>query len=75
MELNEFIKLIAEQFENTPVESFSADTAFRELEEWDSLISLSVIAMVDEEFEKQITGADLRSVKTIEELFNVINSK
>lgn len=75
MELNEFVKLFAEQFEDTPAEKFESQTRFRELEEWDSLTALSVIAMVDEEFDKQITGADIRSVATIEELFNLVQSK
>jgi len=75
MELNEFVKLFAEQFEDTPADQFEPETSFRELDEWDSLTALSVIAMVDEEFEKQITGADIRSVNTIEELYNLVGSR
>ena len=75
MELNEFVTVFAEQFDDTPAEKFSPNTCFRELDEWDSLAALSIIAMVDEEFEKQITGADIRSVSTIEELFNLAQSK
>lgn len=75
MELNDFVKLFAEQFNDTPIEDFSPDTRFRELEEWDSLTALSVIAMVDEEFEKQLTGAEIRSVATIKQLFDLIVSK
>lgn len=75
MELNEFVKLISDQFDETPKEIFSSDTHFRELEEWDSLVALSVIAMVDEELEKKITGADLRNCLTIEELYNLALSK
>ncbi|HNU17787.1 MAG TPA: acyl carrier protein [Saprospiraceae bacterium] len=75
MELKEFVILFAEQFEDTPTEQFTPETRFRELTEWDSLTALSIIAMVDEEFEKQITGADIRSVATIEELYTKINSK
>lgn len=72
MEINDFVKLFGEQFDDTPPEAFAPETAFRELDEWDSLTALSVIAMVDEEFDKQITGADIRSVSTIEELYNYL---
>ncbi len=75
MEINEFVKLFAEQFEDTPADQFKPETNFRDFDEWDSLTALSVIAMVDEEFDKQITGADIRAASTILELFNIVNSK
>jgi acyl carrier protein len=75
MELNEFVQVFAEQFDDTPVESFLPTTVFMELEEWGSLVALSIISMIDDEFEKRVTGADLRSVKTIEELYNLILAK
>lgn len=75
MKLDEFVKLFAAQFDETPEELFNADLNFKELEEWSSLAALSVISMVDDEFDKQITGADLRSVKTIRELFDLVNNK
>lgn len=75
MELNDFIKVFAEQFDETPAEKFSAETKFREMDEWDSLAALTIIAMVDEEYEKRITGADIRSCETIKDLHNLILSK
>ncbi len=75
MDLNEFVKLFAEQFDDTPAESFKADTNYKSLDEWSSLVALSVISMVDEEFEKRITGADIRNCTTIEELYNLVQSK
>jgi acyl carrier protein len=75
MELQEFVNLIADQFDDTPKEIFSAETKFRELEEYDSLVALSIIAMVDEEMEKKITGADIRTCESIEDLFKLAASK
>ena len=75
MTLNEFIKKFAEEFDETPMSDFTADTKYRQLDEWNSLSGLSIISMIDEEFDKQITGADLRSVLTIEELYNLVKSK
>ncbi|MDD2576560.1 MAG: acyl carrier protein [Bacteroidales bacterium] len=75
MELNEFIQLFAQQFDDTPIDEFTKTTVFMDLKEWGSLVALSVIAMIDEEFGKRITGADLREAKTIENLFNLIQSK
>lgn len=75
MTLNEFIARFAEEFDETPENQFTPSTDFKGLEEWGSLTALSIIAMVDEEFEKRITGADLRSVSTLEELYNLIEAK
>lgn len=69
MELKKFIEHFAEQFDETSEDQFTPNTIFKELEEWDSLTALSVIAMVDEELEKRITGADIRSSNTIEDLY------
>ena len=75
MTIEEFIQAFAAEFDETPVETFRADTKYRELEEWGSLIALSIISMVDDECDVLITGADLRSFNTIEELYNFIKSK
>jgi acyl carrier protein len=75
MDLNEFIKAFAAEFEETPIEKFTSITIYKDLEEWDSLTVLSIISMVDEIFEKTITGADLRALNTIEDLYNFLQSK
>ena len=75
MELKEFIRLFAEEFDETPSEVSNTYTNYRELDEWSSLTALSIISMVDENFDLQLTGADLRSAKTIEELFDIIQNK
>ncbi len=75
MTLDEFIKAFAAEFDDTPEEQFTPSTNYRELEEWSSLAALSIISMVDDNEDKTITGADLRSCKTIEELYNLVQSK
>mgnify|MGYP002335126875 CR=1 FL=1 len=69
MKLNEFIENFANQFDGTDV------TEFKALDEWSSLVALSIIAMVDEEYDVTIKGDDIRNSKTIEDLFNVVASK
>lgn len=75
MELKEFIKHLAEQFDETEVSDFKPDTKFKELDEWSSLMALSVIAMVDEEYDVRIKGEDIRSSVTIGDLFALVQSK
>jgi acyl carrier protein len=75
MEINEFIANFADQFDDTDADVFTPETKFRELEEWSSLIALSVIAMVDEEYDVQLKGDDMRNATTVEDLFNIVKSK
>ena len=75
MTLNEFIEAFAEEFDDTELSEFKADTEFKSLDEWSSLTALSIISMVDEQLDKTITGADIRGSKTIEDLYNLVMSK
>lgn len=75
MELNEFIEHFAEQFDETDITAFQAETKFKELDEWSSLLALSIIAMVDEEYDVRIKGDDIRSSVTIKDLFDLVKSR
>lgn len=75
MELKEFIKHFAEQFDDTPIEKLNPNVRFKELEEWSSLTALSVIAMADEEYNVTLVATDIRNSETIEDLFNTVKSK
>lgn len=75
MEINEFVANFADQFDDTDASEILAETVFKELEEWSSLIALSVIAMVDEEYDVTIKGDDIRNSNTIEDLFNIVKAK
>ena len=72
MKLDEFIEKIADELEDTDPTKINKLTDFKQLGEWDSLTALGVIAMIDEEFEVIITGTDIISSTTIEDLFNLV---
>lgn len=73
--LNEFVELFAEQFDETDASEIQASTVFHDLEEYSSLIALSIIAMVDEEFDVTIKGDDVRTSVTVEDLYNKVVEK
>ena len=75
MELKEFIENFAEQFDDTESSEIQADTEYRELDEWTSLTALSIIAMVDEEYDVQLKADEMRKTQTIQELFDLVKSK
>ena len=73
--LEEFVALFAEQFDDTDASEIQASTNFHKLDEWSSLIGLSVIAMVDEEFDVALKGDDVKNAVTVENLYNTIIGK
>ena len=75
MNINQFIDKFAEQFDDTDRSEFKTDTEFKALDEWSSLMALNIIAMVDEEFDVALKGDDIKNTETIEDLFNLVNSK
>lgn len=58
--MEKFIELFANLFDETDINVFTPQTKFKELEEWSSLIALSVILMVDEEYGITIEGKTLK---------------
>lgn len=75
MEIKDFIENFANQFDDTDAREIKAETNFRDLDEWSSLIALSVIAMVDEEYDVTLKGDDIKSATTVEDLFNTVKAK
>jgi len=74
MELQNFITKFAEQFEDTNASEIQANTVFQELDEWSSLTILGIIAFVKTEYGKTVTGKEIRSCETVEDLFKLIDS-
>lgn len=75
MEINDFIQNFADQFEDIDINKISPETSFRDLDEWSSLIALSVLAMIDEEYDVQLKGEEMRNAKTVQQLFDLVQSK
>jgi len=75
MDIQSFIENFAAQFDDTDAAEFTPDTVFHELDEYSSLIALSLIAMVDEEYDVMLKGDDMRSAVTIQDLFDIVKAK
>lgn len=75
MEIKEFIQNFAEQFDETDASVFTPETVFHDLDEYSSLIALSIIAMINEEYDVTLKGDDMSAAVTIEDLFNIVKSK
>ncbi len=76
MEIIDFIKDFADQFDETELEDFKPETNYREdLDEWSSLNGLAILNMIDKKYGVKITASEIKETKTIEDVFNLVKSK
>ncbi|MDO5465063.1 MAG: phosphopantetheine-binding protein [Akkermansia sp.] len=75
MTLNEFVAGVAEQFEDTNPAEIQPGTRYQELDEWSSLVAMTLVAFVKTEFNKSLSGKEIKDCNTIEELYNLISTK
>jgi acyl carrier protein len=75
MDKNIFLKKFALIFEESPVQEITFENNFRDFDEWCSITALNLISLLDEEYDVNLTGADLKSANTVGDIFNIIVNK
>ena len=71
--MNEFIEKFAEAIERE--EEIKMEDEFRNYDEWNSIAYLSVIAMMDEDYNTQIEEADFKKLRTVQALYDACTNK
>lgn len=74
MEIQVFVEQFASQFDDTDASEFKPETCFRDLDEWNSFLALSVMAMIKSEYDVAVTAQEMRDAQTIQDLFHIVNS-
>lgn len=75
MNLKTFVENFADQYDDTDPSEIKPETIFKDLDEYSSLTALSIIAMVDDEYNVSLKGDDMRNTSTVEELYNLVKSR
>jgi acyl carrier protein len=75
VEVNDFIQNFADQFDDLDSNVLIPETNFRELDEWSSMVALSVLAMIDDEYDVQLKAEEMRATTTVQQLFDLVLSK
>ena len=71
--MEKFIELFAEAIERE--DEIKMEDEFRNYDEWSSIAYLSIIAMMDEEYDTQIEQADFKNLRTVQDLYNACTNK
>ena len=76
MEIKEFIKDFADQFDDTDLEEFKPETIYRDdLDEWSSLTGLAILNMIDKKYGVKLTNSEIKATDTIQSLYDLVLSK
>mgnify|MGYP006086823673 FL=1 len=73
--MNDFIENFYEILDDTERQEINQHTDFKNLDEWDSMTTLMLIAMVDEKYKKQVSGKEIKESISLEQLYSSIQSK
>lgn len=69
---NKFLEVFSSIFDETDSSEIGMNTEFKELPEWSSLVTLSTIVAVEENFHKTLTAKQIDSSKTVSDLYNFV---
>lgn len=75
MEIEEFLVKFEGCLDGIKPGLILPETQFRNLEVWDSLAALTLLAMVDADYEIAISASELRSCDKVHEIFDLIKQK
>ena len=71
--MEKFLELFAEALERE--DEIKMEDEFRNYDEWSSIAYLSVIAMMDEEYDIQMETADFKRLKTVQAVYDACTKK
>lgn len=75
MDEKQFIHHFADQFDETDASELTLDTKFRDIDEWSSIIALSVMAMCAEEYDVILSANEMESANQISDIYNIVKSR
>jgi len=72
MKKEEFFRQLKDTLEIDSSKKITEETDLRDLEEYDSLSVLSIIAMIDENFGEKLSGKDFQIITTVKSLIDLV---
>ena len=54
--------------------TLAPETDLEEIEEWDSLSALSFVVFMGDEFDKKVSGAQIRAFKVVQDILDVMEA-
>jgi acyl carrier protein len=75
MKIQQLIDQIENEFDEVQPGTIKPESSFREMDGWSSMHALILIALIDNEYDILLTGEQLKNAQTVQDLFEIIQSK
>ena len=75
MTIEQFIEDFENAVEDVEPGTLGAETIFKSIEQWDSLSVLTVIAMLDAEYDIRLKARELKEAETLRDLFSIVKKR
>lgn len=72
MDENKFLVNFANQFDDIDSSELRLNTKFRDIEEWSSIIALSVMAMCAEEYDVYLSANEMENAKQVSDIYDIV---
>jgi acyl carrier protein len=72
MDESKFLNDFSEIFDETDASELSMDTEFKNLDEWSSIAALGLLAVMEEEYEAELSSKDIEKSTTIRDIYNIV---
>lgn len=72
MDENKFVEDFASIFDDVEVTELTMDTEFKNLDEWSSLVALGLLAVMEEEYDAELSSKDIEKSITIRDIYNIV---
>lgn len=70
--MEQFLEKFYELLEDTDKNLINPNTKFKDLDEWNSMMALMLIAMIDENYEFSLNGDMIKEASTLSDLYELI---
>ncbi len=72
MNIEFLIRKIQEELDELDLESLAPNSVFTEIEGWNSLYGLILMALVSTEFDIELSGTQIQNIRTVQDLYNIM---
>lgn len=72
MDENKFVEDFASIFDDIEATELNMDTEFKNLDEWSSLVALGLLAVMEEEYDAELSSKDIEKSSTIRDIYNIV---
>lgn len=75
MDVSVFIENFASIFDDVEATDLTLETTFRDIDEWSSLAALGLLAVIDEEYDVELSSKELEEAVTIGDIYKIVKGE